>query len=243
MDTWIILIDFDNISGINSLGRNFTFNDVKRRICEITDSLISTGCNCATPPDEIKFRLYSGWHNYVNNSQTELFFYICKSIRHLRRRTSKCRFLYDVATSLAASPDIHFENTFRVKKGVPNFKLDDKFVCHHTPCKLETAFRSIKKKCPDEQCPATVNNTFYYIEQKIVDTLIVCDAIYYSFQEKYKVVGIASDDDDMLPGLIYSSLSKTNVASFRCRNNTIYDGILDSQQISYNTLPLFSWRK
>jgi len=65
-------------------------------------------------------------------------------------------------------------------------------------------------KCTGVGCSVSRTDLIYRDEQKIVDTMLACDLLYY-FQLEYNYIMLISSDDDFLPPLRTAALRGANI--------------------------------
>ena len=97
-----------------------------------------------------------------------------------------------------------------------------------------------QKECPLMNCDLYDTDVFYKYEQKLVDTMLATDLLYWaSHYSKNKTdndtgLFIVSDGQDMIPPLLLAKLWYKNLGIIRLKSSweTVYDNYLKQQNIS-----------
>ncbi len=128
------------------------------------------------------------------------------------------RITANLAHSLEALPKKLIHSTFRQRPPARRFSCDDPI--HHgcvtRPCRLAAVAAFVNnKQCPENGCSVTPRLLFRAVgEQKLVDTMLVADAIHLSHGGE-RVLAIVSSDDDVWPGIISARVVGTHVIHVR----------------------------
>lgn len=193
-----ILIDYDNLSGVQ---KSSGLLDIVTRV------LMQLPTNISVHRGSCEVRVYGGW--YEASTMTQIAQDLSVSIQNdfpaiIRVPTGLGLALTvsaELAMAMTEEPSHHIFNTFR-KKGKPNnvrVLTPNDVGCASSQCALGLAKRLIRTgKCPVAGCNIPNNDLVYRSEQKIVDTMLTCDLLYFSMQN-YDYIMLISGDDDFLP--------------------------------------------
>ncbi len=128
------------------------------------------------------------------------------------------RITADLAHSLEALPKKLIHSTYRLRPPARRFSCEDplRHGCTANPCPLTAVVSFINNgKCPTPGCAVTPKLLFRGVgEQKLVDTMLVADAIHLSSQGE-RAVAIVTSDDDVWPGIISARVLGTHVIHVR----------------------------
>lgn len=213
-----ILIDFDNFFDYNL---NDNFDWLKSEFNQLVNQAISI--NGKT--DYINFRLYGGWMEnglYTNiASKIQQAILSCNFFPFFNRREKI--FIHgeiELVTHLYLIPELQWNDTVTTRSGMPRLRLTNSGLpvgCMGTneTCPVRILFRFSRKrtkKCPIPSCHVTNKDAFKIVEQKMVDTMISCDIVALSEDNRVEGIIVTSDDFDLLPPLA--------VAAQRCKNSS-----------------------
>jgi len=195
-----LLIDYDNLSERH---KSSGILDIATRVLmQLPKDISETRGKCS-------IRIYGGW--YEEQNMTNLAQSLSVSIQSdfpaiIRVPTKQEESLAlattaELARAMVEEPSHHLFNTYR-KKGRPaniRFLKPDEVGCTNTECSLLIAKKLLRTgKCPSNSCSVSRADLVYRNEQKIVDTMLACDLLYYA-QLGYDHIMLVSGDDDFLP--------------------------------------------
>lgn len=201
-----ILVDFDNLSNKQ---KSFGIYSVLHRITE------SLAQHCTkTTPYFFNFRLYGGW--YAKGNLTRRAQELVSDI-HKGRMTAlsvpmscgehfKPKFRVELAYALGVYPNKHLFATLRKRHGYQKLRCQifENSKCSGKDCPLQSINNCLAEGlCSGENQGGRFCDIVFRYEQKLVDTMIVSDMIYFSHVCRDEVC-IVSSDDDMWPGIISS---------------------------------------
>lgn len=206
-----ILIDFDNLSASQ-----------KSSVIDITTkTLFLLPKKFFTTRGECIVRLYGGW--YEENNMTvraqELSVLVQKEFPTIIRVPTDTGSSLALSTSaelaatLAEEPSHILFNTFRRKGKPTNIRIlkPEEADCTNGSCSLIALKKLISTgRCASVDCEIQRKDMIYRSEQKLVDTMLTCDLLYYS-ELKYDHIILVSDDDDFLPPLRTAALHGTRI--------------------------------
>lgn len=206
MKTISILVDFDNYFGSEMMKINpelleYSFSELVN-LCE--DNFIDF--------ENIQIRLYGGWYNEtVLTKQASTLQQLLSDV-NVFPKVKNGRIIHgsvELISALHEIPDFIWYYSHKETNGIKrvriNYEAIDNF-CNENrdscPKFILYKFTEAKnKKCPVKGCNNLQKDVFKGIEQKMVDTLLVCDVL--SFSEDLNINGIVliSDDQDLFPSL------------------------------------------
>lgn len=198
-----VLVDYDNIAPHH---RNRGVRHVLFRIAEALGKLP------IPPPRHLTFRFYGGWFfgdqltsaGQMVSSQLQQF-----GVTRIPVAWSKEPAPADllvsgtIARSLAAMDMAPIYHTLRRRPFEGTIYFTPHQACqgaHACPLsELEAFFRH--KKCPTLSCEIQQHDVLSRSEQKLVDTMLVSDLLYFASRSNAPLVAVVSSDDDMWPGV------------------------------------------
>ena len=218
---------------------------VNRRLVEdrleqlIRDNLIVLGSVLSREFIEVRFRLYDGWFDEAG-SPTDLYSmaraYV-SSAYPMRQRNAR------IFASLADGPvsdrsGTRLLHTLRVEAGLPRFTWDS-FEPTPLECALPRACtakgleRWLRGHCPERPsgCPVATAQVVTHRRQKLVDTLLVADAVWLASEGNH--VAVVSNDEDMIPALVTARQFESRVF-WLCRGGLArptYRAVLNSHEV------------
>lgn len=215
-----VLVDFDNID------RQIRRNGARYVVESILDSFAQ---NELAPQDRIMFRLYGGWYDSKTPTRTaqdlvseiDREFPFVYGIK-IYGQQKKIRISAELAYSLAAAPQKHLFATFRSRPGVNNLQCKplSSLNCKEEYCAMSLVHKFVTTgRCPNPDCSKTVDHFVFRDEQKLVDTMLCVDLLYYS-EEPY--LAIVTSDDDIWPGIIYALARGTRLTHIKTQSDGAY---------------------
>ena len=217
--TAIILLDFDNFI-------HKPIDEISPELLEyeLSEIVLDT-LNSFDDIENIEIRLYGGWLQEGKSTKKadtllqllsafNLFpIIIIQSKRKIEGQVT-------LVKSLLAIPDIIWEDTLKVRKGIPRVRIkyenmDKACSSNKNSCPLHIMNRFTRSKgktCSVIECTQLNSTVFESVEQKMVDTMIACDLFSLSQANNLAGIYILSDDFDHIPSIIMtaSNLNTTN---------------------------------
>ncbi|VWC63831.1 hypothetical protein BLA18112_01414 [Burkholderia lata] len=243
-----ILVDFDNCRNDRlerALGRgNPSLADYETVFDEMVGAVVSTLRTPGTR-SEFSFRFYGGWFESVSGEPTDLHNMVVQCISRHPRQLSGQRLNFDIAYAPLFRGEMRFEATLRTEAwNRPEGKVSDLATCMKAPgghrCQaVQTLNCWIRGKCPEPNCSGRLRDIASRRGQKIVDTLLVADAVIAGSSDLYDQVVILSADEDLLPGLLFQGNRKCTMALARLNyssNVGRYDQLLQLDGIEIHDL-------
>lgn len=116
----------------------------------------------------------------------------------------------ELATGIIDDPGMVLEDTYRRRSGVPRLRLANTPLPHGCasepatcPAKILARFtKASHKQCPVEACTVVASSAFTVHEQKMVDTLLVCDLLALLDDSRCRAILLLSGDTDFVPALV-----------------------------------------
>lgn len=218
-----VVIDFDNIPQAKlSLGLEcFCENFIDRVECNLEKF------------NRLVFRLYGGWFLDINLSFSAQCMLkensLILNVPILYRvNGKKIVYTIEMAYSLLSEPLKLLHSTYR-EKGYPRglTMKDPRTSCQANPpcvtCNM-LRFYSYFNNNDKTFCRQSRKQLFYKKEQKMVDSMMVADILYLSYEALQDVVYVASSDDDVLPGIV-TALTRKQVAQYDVRDYGVKLGL------------------
>ena len=196
-----ILVDHANLSRV----------DKKRGVSYLVDRVLSVlGVSALSATRRCYFRLYGGWfdRSKLTRLAQDLAVDIQREYPKLTTVVWKVRMLsltvsVELAYTLAAEPARRLLHTYRLR-GVPeglHCRHPSSAGCLKATCPLVPVYEFIERGCcPEIGCRIGPADLIYRGEQKLVDTMLAADVIYYAWTGEPEVCVVTSDDD-LWPGM------------------------------------------
>lgn len=218
------IIDFDNyVEDFSILNSESGFNLL---INEILSKIVDDNT------DYCLIRFYGGWYNKGTLS---------KNGSLIQQRISSNRVfpiskngkLYHGEIELASSINLlHgyiFDNTYRIKNGLPNIRLDKQHLnnyCSNTnetcPARILDKFTKRKnKECATNGCTVINHYAYKHSEQKMIDTMMAIDIIDYGEHPNVKKIVLFSDDTDLVPSVIRCKIKDDKIKIVASQSSAI----------------------
>lgn len=164
---------------------------------------------------ELWFRLYDGWFDPegVVTSVHEMIRSHIRDDYPTRRRGY--RVFVELAVSALAAREDRLVGTFREEEGLGPYRVSvlrqPPAGCYAPGSCSVSHFRSwVKGHCPAHNCTMLTGDVASFRRQKMVDTTLVADAVWAA--SKGGPIIIASDDEDVIPGLVTAKAFGGHVA-------------------------------
>jgi uncharacterized LabA/DUF88 family protein len=154
---------------------------------------------------DLRFRLYDGWFD-GDGIATDVYGMLRAYVRNnYPTRRKNARIFVEVADALISAPKDRLPYTFRSELGLGRYpvridKTPPSGCVTPAECHLHLLRAWIDGKCPNPQCAVKTESIASYRFQKLVDTAIVADAVW--FARDGEDIVIVSDDEDVIPALI-----------------------------------------
>lgn len=208
----VVLIDFENIF----YNRKPTVELLKANFLSMVDVI----CDCNADIEQIDFRLYDGWRSGAHPTQqadmvSSILLEVEQAIFPLLRNKRKIQGMIHLATSLIGI-DYEWDDTMRSKTGIHRLAINDscnmRESCLNTDqCPLHLISRASRGEvvlCPIEGCGSIDFSRLVRKEQKMVDAMMGSDLLELGLSSDYDIIVLVTDDTDMYPLLLQSSLHK-----------------------------------
>jgi len=199
----IVFADYDNI---DQLARSRGLEYISHRI------LCAIGRLPVPLQPRIDVRLYGGWFAGSNLSKSGQAVSAQLTGAFPKRytvpwhgQTAPVNVLVgvEIARSLAANQQAPLHHTFRRRpfSGKLYFRRPSTS-CTATTCPLDVLDTFLSDQCcPTTGCPVEQHHVLDRCEQKLVDTMLVSDLIFWASRPNHPILSILSSDDDMWPGI------------------------------------------
>lgn len=199
-----MLVDFDNCT------RSQKQYGAYKLVYHTAEYLVG---HCDTSlPHAFHFRFYGGWYEHRRPTKRAQDFLLELAQSRLTSLviprpngdSFKPVLKLELAYSLGASPNKHLFATFRRRAGIGQLRCRSPKTngCTSHDCPLDVVCQVLASgKCTNSACSKVSATLISRDEQKLVDTMLVSDLIFYSCIRKVPTC-IISADDDMWPGII-----------------------------------------
>jgi hypothetical protein len=171
-----------------------------------------------SPPGVVDFRvrLYDGWFD-EDGKETPIIEMIAPHVRsEYPRRSGRQRVFVELAGATLALPSTRLIHTYRRGRGFGRYPITvvegrPRGCAEPASCSLEDLRSWVRRgKCPrNPTCAVPAENVASFQHQKLVDAMIVADAVWAAANSS--VVAIFSDDEDVIPGLLTAASYESRV--------------------------------
>lgn len=197
-----VLVDFDNVPlGVRNQGPLYLADLIMTRLAPSSPAGFAS----------LELRLYAGWdqNSRLTNRAQGLAAALRASFPRILRSShtdppTPIRLSAELAQSLQCLPRKPLINTFRkvpFSKAV-NCQRPTRVACRNAHCPIDQVAEFFNSgQCPAPGCRTTPAILMTYLEQKLVDTMIVADLLYLAHSGE-PAVALVSSDDDMWPGIL-----------------------------------------
>lgn len=172
------------------------------------------------------FRLYGGWYERSNltRSAQDLSLAISRDVPGVFPVVSKgsqfrVGVKMELAYSLAIQPSRPLLATYRPRsiQNTISCREPSAVGCTQRVCELGTLYSLFRtQKCANPGCGIGIEEILFKAEQKLVDSMIFSDLIFFSQNAKSPVT-IVTSDDDLWPGIFHALQLGANVNHVRTR--------------------------
>lgn len=200
----LVFADYDNIDV-----------PTKRRGLEhIADRIVRAVSQLPIQPQpKIDVRLYGGWFvgPYLSKmgqdlsvEVSDIFPKVLSTPWNGKRERQPVIINFHIARSLTACEQVPLHHTFRRRAfgGKLHFSRRATTVCADEDCPLIVIEKFLSQQsCPTSGCMVKQIDVIERHEQKLVDTMLVSDLIYWAGRQNHPLLAVLSSDDDMWPGI------------------------------------------
>jgi hypothetical protein len=236
-----VLVDYDNLFP-GDLG---TTAQVQQSLERMVDLAVGIQGDLT----DISIRLYGGWleEGILTNRASALQTLLgspATSAPHPNVRGA-LRINVTLVTSLHAVPGLQWRNTHRSRLGLPRLRLAHSPRPQDCPggmaCPIDLLQRMSRR--PDRVCHVTgcaVRNdeAFLIREQKMVDSLLICDCL--ALAETNALVAVMSNDLDALPGLAMAASRPAGCSLVLVRSSLEAEQLYE-QELAYLGVTMRAW--
>ncbi len=192
----MVLVDYANVEKALRLGN---VSHVVRKVLESLGPAALASCA------RVSMRFYGGW--YDQSAPTRLCQRLASEIQGAFPKVEKVihggRILFilanaELAYSIAAEPHRHLLHTYRVR-GMPRAlgcRSPSSAGCRNPNCPLLSMHRLfVNGHCQVPGCTLGIEDFIYRSEQKLVDTMLAVDLLFYATRGEDALAVVTSDDD------------------------------------------------
>jgi hypothetical protein len=212
----LVLVDYDNLypeppeDPISLLRHDFAA--IARVLSDVVPNL-----------ELISIRLYGGWTHaarlsrHASDVQSIIGAADPFPMVHPQRPTVLHGSI-ELAVRLLCLPTVDLPDTVRPHLGLPHTRLAGApvpmgCVQHPATCPATILRRFTRKgggQCPSFGCPVTNRTAFVRLEQKMVDTMITCDALHACQHDGHAAMLVLTADIDLMPCLMAAAAMQTS---------------------------------
>ena len=188
---------------------------------------------------ELRVRLYGGWTN-LGGETTTLADMVLKAVRlqALSRRVRSTRIFVDLGDRPLSTTSEALLGTLRPIpwRGSLDAVADHPIGCTSASAlcfQIQSAVAWSRGRCPlYPSCSVSRDDAFSYEGQKMVDTMMVADALYAHADGAFDVV-ICSADDDVVPGVLTLAALKgrATLMRFGMRKKGRFDHLMERSAV------------
>ena len=207
----LILVDYDNLG----MYKHKSINDI------VTITLSRALRHIGEARIHCQVRLYGGWFTKEGQSGEgkEVLLKLQGNENIIEKQVGKngqwvvAIVHIEMASSILQKPEHDLFFTYRTKARTYDIRVkkQEEVACGQDSCLLPLLAKFLKtRKCPREGCSVGADDLVWRNEQKLVDSMIVCDLL-YSAGAQVNYIVLVSDDDDFVPPLIALSVMNKQV--------------------------------
>jgi hypothetical protein len=220
----LILIDYYNLPPVFR-GKELEYKDHIEKIKLIIDKICLHYRNIHQNNTKITLRFYGGWYDEKAEPTIDRQCLVSVLKDCFPTVIEKNRYVFSFADGPLYS-DIVLHGTVRIEQGLPVFSIKNTDTCNIDTCSLLGLLSWRQGRCPNTtQCKKTDTDFIFTKTQKIVDTLIVSDAIVYQNSTNNSCI-IMSHDDDILPSILYGDRNRATILRPDRKKPSIYDFLI-----------------
>ena len=189
---------------------------------------------------EADVRLYDGWDMMEDDGKSTMSRNaqeVCAVMTSaFPLRLGPCLVRVELARSLASQPTLHLKHTFRRRQHIQKVSVApaSDFCCDDAR-KMEPFLFQLIKKGRCAFCGKAASSILYAAEQKMVDTMMSLDVVYYGSHDAGTLV-VASDDDDIMPAMLEVAKSGTIIYHLKKKKSLAYDDYAAIAGSNYKTI-------
>lgn len=229
------LVDFFNLQ-LWKPHRPPDYADIRSGLEQVVQSALDGLSKCRLDTRELRVRLYGGWHGDSVRDRVPIreltAAVVGKFPLHSGHRT---RLRIELAETPIWDRSLRLLRTLRdVPLKPPSCKVAAPSHCgNRSNCEVSHLSNWMRGYCPGSNCTVRYKELGSTFRQKMVDTLIIADALSLVNTQQTDILIIAGDDDDLMPALL--ALNGRRITGIRLKrqasNSDYYDGILEHQGI------------
>ena len=203
-----VLVDYDNFF----VGDLKTAFEIRHQL----NRMVSLALSISPVYNEIEIRLYGGWmaDGLLSSRGSELQAATATGFFPIPHPSTAglLRGSVTLVTRLEAVPQLEWRHTYRTGRGLPRLRIADGprpdgcAAAHACPIDhVQRISRRRVRECHVDGCSVTNESAFLIQEQKMVDSMVCCDAIALGMAGSDILV--LSDDLDVLPAVAMAAVT------------------------------------
>lgn len=201
-------------------------NDIEAKLMVPIREILSNH----TDINRIYIRVYGGWYQQgsLTDKASTAFTLLSGIDCTIPLQNGERWVRWEMENVISAYGTNHFwDNTYRQKNGLPRIivKTDaQKGKCgiNKIHCPVEIVKKISKgpgKICQVKNCTLKAEDIFQTFGQKMIDTMMACDILTIAEEQETEAIVVMTDDVDMLPALVVSSLKYKRVSYYIATHN------------------------
>lgn len=237
----VFLVDYYNIDALIA-GRGLLY---------IAERALTALHGAGIPlPQRAEFRLYGGWFSesrlskgaqtlaadIANNFPSTLAFPVAD------RDPIKVVVNCELNQSLAATTNQPLTHTVRTRPFTDKltFRWPTGRRCVPTSCRMLGVSEFVQSvKCPASDCSHVQSDFLHHTAQKMVDTMLVSDLIYWAYRPNSPQIVVVSSDDDIWPGIRTAIAIKQPIIQLHTKRSPLHSQYMGRMgKTSYIEIPL-----
>lgn len=219
-----VLLDFNNVfTGDLAL---ISSNDIEAKLMVPIREMLSDH----TDINRIEIRVYGGWYQQGSlTDKASAAFTLLSGIDCTIPLNNHGRSVrWGMENVISAYGTNHFwNNTYRQKSGLPRIIVNteaqrERCGISKNHCPIEIVKKISKgpgKICQVDECTLRAGDIFQTFGQKMIDTMMACDILTIAEESETDAIAVMTDDVDMLPALVVSSLKYNRVSYYIATHN------------------------
>ena len=228
------LIDFFNVARLRNASKP-SYADYRDALDNVVSRIIDVSSTLMPPPCELAGRIYGGWFQADPHRPTIAKDILDAVVRRYFPTRRPLRVRMTLADSLVSFPHEVLTATLRVMPGMPHIRVNELPIACASPihCPISGLRKWLRGQCPNSSCSVRTYAVCSRVTQKLVDTAICCDMIALAQLHQKDWILVASDDDDLVPGLLMASAFNSRMVRLRRGEQATvhYNVLLESKNI------------
>lgn len=227
------LIDFFNLD-LWTRSRQPHYGDIRAGLEEVVQVSLEAITSSGAKADDLAIRLYGGWYGDTITTRVPMRELTSAVVRDFPSRVG-ARVRIELAETPIWDRSLRLLRTLRdVPLKPPSRRIAAPSHCGNAAnCTVSVLAEWMRGRCPASGCGVAFGELGATTRQKMVDTLIIADALSIQQARLADILIVAGDDDDLIPALL--AIGSGGVKGIRIKRrsggHSYYDGILELQGV------------